>query len=128
MSNQSLSGFRRLLRSARVVFGGDAFAFANAKIQLKAEFRKNSHVSDVKQLNELYKGIDEVDEMLRFNIVQGSLNNHGNYAVDLSREETQVAIESGQVHPHGMPIEVIDKSVLGDASAIKIERTKNTKK
>lgn len=126
--SQSLSGFRRLMRSARVVFGSDAFAFQNAKMQLKAEFRKNSAVTDAKQLSELYKGIDEVDEMLRFNIVQGSMNDQGNYAVDLSREETQVAIESGQSQPHGMPIEVIDKSAMGDASVIKIEQTKNNKK
>ena len=28
---------------------------------------------------ELYKGIDEADEVLRFNIVQGQLNDKGNY-------------------------------------------------
>ncbi len=30
-------------------------------------------------LAELYKGIEEVDEMLKFNIVQGTLNNRGNF-------------------------------------------------
>jgi hypothetical protein len=34
-------------------------------------------------VEELYKGIEEVDEMLRFNIVQGKLNDRGNFGTSV---------------------------------------------
>lgn len=45
------------------------------------EFLKNKSVTDPDELNALFRGIDEVDEMLRFNVVQGALNVNGNYGM-----------------------------------------------
>ena len=45
------------------------------------EFLKNKSVTDPDELNALFRGIDEVDEMLRFNVVQGALNENGNYGM-----------------------------------------------
>lgn len=75
----SLQGFRRLIRSAQIAFKNDMSALKAAKIQLKSEFLKNKSISDVHEIQALLQGIDEVDEMLRFHIVQGSLNSRGNY-------------------------------------------------
>lgn len=75
----SISGYRRLLRSIGDAFKGDNFAIKNAKNKLKLEFLKNKTVVDVHELKELLTGVDEVDEMLRFNIVQGKLNEKGNF-------------------------------------------------
>ena len=75
----SLSGYRRLLKSATVLFRQDQFALINAKSELKSEFLKNKSITNAEELDILLRGIGEVDEMLRFNIVQGKLNENGNY-------------------------------------------------
>jgi len=110
MTSRGLAGYRRLLRSAGRVFKGDTFALAQARLSLREEFKKNSGVSDADALKELYQGIDEVDEMLRFNIVQGKLNkDKATFEVKLSSEEHKVTIEEAQKDPHGPTIERIDK-------------------
>ena len=75
----SVSGYRRLLKSASLLFNKDKYALINAKIELKAEFLKNRGVVDPVDLSALLRGIEEIDEMLRFNVVQGALNEKGNY-------------------------------------------------
>lgn len=72
-------GYRRLVKSAAVTFSKDQFAFVSAKKELRIEFLKNKDVSDPVDLAGLLRGIDEIDEMLRFNVVQGVLNENGNY-------------------------------------------------
>jgi complex III assembly factor LYRM7 len=124
----AVHGFRRLLRSAVTVFGSDVYAVQAARAQLKEEFRKQSHVTEVKELKQLFAGIEEVDEMLRFNIVQGSLNERGNYDVDLTREETRTVLEAGKDLPLGVEMNPVDKSILGDASQIKIDKTSGSGK
>ena len=81
----SLSGYRKLLKSATVLFRQDQFALINAKSELRSEFLKNKSITNSEELDILLRGIAEVDEMLRFNIVQGKLNENGNY---------------GKPHPH----------------------------
>jgi hypothetical protein len=76
-----MKGYRRLLKTVQVVFKGDHHALHQGRKQLREEFQKNRFVTDADELAELYGGIDEVDEMLRFNIVQGKLNDKGNYEV-----------------------------------------------
>lgn len=75
----SLAGYRRLLKSASLLFREDHFALVNAKSELKSEFLKNKSVTSAEDLKALLRGIEEVDEMLRFNVVQGKLNKNGNY-------------------------------------------------
>lgn len=120
----ALSGYRRLLRTAKKVFDQDHYAISQAKIKLREEFLKNAHVENEKELTELYKGIDEVDEMLRFNIVQGKLNERGNYEMKIS-EENQVAVEASQDLLGGAQLEPIDISRVG--KSVKINRVSNRK-
>ena len=47
-------------------------------------------------------------------------------AVDLSNEH-KVTVEAGQDDPHGTSIEVVDRSFIGDASAVRVESVKNKK-
>ena len=114
-----------MLRSVRFVFKQDVFAIQQAKIQLRAEFTKNSDVKDPDMLEALYKGVEEVDEMLRFNIVQGTMNERGNFDVDLSSEEKKTTVEAHKDLPHGVDLEPIDKSVSGKPEDVIIESTKN---
>ena len=128
MSLVARSGFRRILRSAKLAFAGDTFALKQASVQLKEEFLRNSDVTDKSSLKELYKGVDEVDEMLRFNIVQGQMNEKGNFNVDLAtREEHRVVLESGKDQPHGVDISPIDQSSVGDADKVVLTKTKGSK-
>lgn len=76
-----MQGYRRLLRSARHVFRGDVYAMDQARKQLREEFLRHKDVTNETELAELQKGIEEADEMLRFSIVQGRLNDRGNYEV-----------------------------------------------
>lgn len=123
----ALGGFRRLLKSASVVFGGDAFALGQAKAQLREEFRRNRNVQDPGELQQLLQGIKEVDEMLRFNIVQGARNSRGNFEVKLAQPEHQVTIEAGQDRPHGVDIAPIDQSILGSPESVVVTRSKGSK-
>jgi hypothetical protein len=125
MSALGLSSYRKILRSVHFVFKNDMFAIQQAKMQLRAEFMKNSSVTDPDALEVLYKGVDEVDEMLRFNIVQGTMNERGNFDVDLSSEEKKTTVEAHQDLPHGVDLEPIDKSVTGKSGDVVIQTTKN---
>jgi complex III assembly factor LYRM7 len=124
----AVHGFRRLLKVAVQVFGEDVYAIQAARTQLKEEFRKQSHITEKSELKQLFAGMEEVEEMLRFNIVQGRMNDHGNYDVDLSREETQTVLEQGKDLPQGVEFTNVDKSALGDSNQIIIEKTKGKKK
>lgn len=83
-STRATSGFRRLLRAARAAFKDDSKAIKLAKIQLKQEFLRNKDISNPNALNELFKGVDEAEELLSFQIVQGKKNVRGNYGWFLS--------------------------------------------
>jgi len=123
----AVAGFRRLLRSAKLVFRADAFALSQAREQLRSEFRKHAQVSDAVELQQLLRGIDEVDEMLRFNIVQGTRNDRGNFEVRLEQPEHQVTLASGHDDPHGVDIAPIDKALLGDSASVTVTKTKGSK-
>ncbi len=68
------------------------------------------------------RGIEEADEVLRFNIVQGSLNTKGNYDVKMTSPSHHVTVEAGQCETHGPALEPIDLSILGDVSAVSIDK------
>jgi hypothetical protein len=109
----SRAGYRQLLRSARTAFSQDALALRESKKELKKHFFANEYVSDPNQLKELLMGIKDVDEMLRFNIVQATRNQEkGNFEVKLNPEH-QVTVDAGQVLPHGPELSPIDPSFIG---------------
>jgi hypothetical protein len=120
----ALAGYRRLLRTANVVFKNDVFAVTQAKVQLRAEFLKQKDVTDKAELTELFKGIDDVDEMLRFNIVQGTLNERGNYDMKIT-EENQVTVGANQDLPGGAQLEPVDASRVG--GEVTVEKVQNRK-
>ena len=82
MSLRAVHSYRRLLRSVQKTFGNDKYALKNARIELKKEFVKSKNVTNSNELDELYKGVEEVDEMLNFHLVQASLNQRGNYGMN----------------------------------------------
>jgi len=124
----AVRGFRKLLKTACVVFKDDSDAIEAARDTLKEEFRKQAHITDKKHLQEMFAGIEEVEQMLRFNIVQGKINERGNFDVDLSREETQVVLDAGRDLPQGVEFTPVDPSALGQASMVTVTKTKASSK
>ncbi len=64
-----------------MAFKNDVVANKLAIQQLKVEFLKNKGITDETELNSLYRGIDEAEEMLMFHIVQGRKKDSGNYGI-----------------------------------------------
>lgn len=73
------SGYRKLLKSACVLFKQDDYALNNFKKVLREEFVKNKMVVDPLLLVQCSKDIEEADELLRFRLVQGKKNERGNF-------------------------------------------------
>jgi complex III assembly factor LYRM7 len=78
-----LGGYRRLLRSSRALFRGDAPVLAAARAELRAQFVAHASATEPELLRELLRGIDEAEELLRHNLVQGRINARGNVEVAL---------------------------------------------
>ena len=83
----SVAGYRRILRSVSFAFKGDRLAIKQAKIQLKSEFLKNAKSTN---LAVHMQEIAELDEMLRFHIVQGKKSEQGNFGMVLSSARVMV--------------------------------------
>jgi hypothetical protein len=76
--------YRRLLKSAEYAFRGDLRTLQAAKIQLREKFVENKSVTDPEVLKNCYFDVDDIDNMLRFHLVQGKRNERGNYGMLLS--------------------------------------------
>lgn len=76
----SLAGYRRLIRRINITFAGDHKAIVNAKIQLKAAFMENRNST---ALETHKQEIEEIDEFLRFHIVQAAKSVRGNFGRSL---------------------------------------------
>ena len=74
------AAFRRLMRARAALFRDDAYALRESRLKLREEFGAQAGVSDAAQVAELLRGADEVEELLRENVVQGRLNERDNYA------------------------------------------------
>jgi hypothetical protein len=68
-----------LLRSIGVAFKNDTYAIQQAKQKVKEEFVKHKDIRDKDELKLLLENAFELDELLRFNIVQGQRTQSGNY-------------------------------------------------
>lgn len=77
----ALGAYRTLLRAQRQVFGGDAVALEGARAQTRAEFAKYRDESDPERISTLIADALDTAEFMRLHIVQGTLNERGNYAV-----------------------------------------------
>lgn len=79
-----LSGYRRLFRARKNLFGGDDRAMQESRVSIKTEFMKHPTATGV-HLEGLLTMIDEAEDMLRNHIVRGELNQEtGNYRTCLS--------------------------------------------
>mmetsp|Transcript_4118 Transcript_4118/g.7873 ORF Transcript_4118/g.7873 Transcript_4118/m.7873 type:complete len:128 (+) Transcript_4118:30-413(+) len=84
-----LGGYRRLLRASRELFAGDRVALASSRVELRKNFLKHESETDPKVLQQLLTDIDEVETMMRENMLQAKLNERGNYEVELKVVPTE---------------------------------------
>ncbi|KAI2504430.1 hypothetical protein MHU86_10019 [Fragilaria crotonensis] len=121
-AGRAISGYRRLFRARNKLFQGDIRALAESKIAIRAEFEKNRVVSDPHHLEGLLVMIDEAEDMMLHGIVQGKLNEHGNYEVKVKAEH---ADSGGPV----TTVEPITSSTVDKMSGVKpnVEITKTQK-
>ena len=119
-------GYRRLLRSAGVAFRGDGQALSLAKVKLRESFYENRNVSDPTTLQQMSKDVEDIDDMLRFHIVQGVKGNEGRFEVRFT-EENKTAIEAEQgKSPFGPELEPIDRGYIGRDVKINHSKTKKS--
>lgn len=76
-----LAGYRRLLRARQQLFQGDTTALGASRLAIRDEFLKNQTApTDGDHFEGLLTMVDEAEDMLRHQIVQGVLHpESGNY-------------------------------------------------
>ncbi len=79
MASLYKQSYRRLLKSAEYAFRNDTRTLLAAKIQLREKFVESKYETDSAALKQCYFDVDDIDNMLRFHIVQGVKNEQGNY-------------------------------------------------
>ena len=86
---QVLSGYRRLLRASRALFGEDTYAMQMFQVQAREEYEKDRGVTDPNKIRELMKKTEEAEEFLRTSFVQGRKNERGNYEVKIDGSKVE---------------------------------------
>ncbi|CAM9832044.1 unnamed protein product [Pylaiella littoralis] len=84
LRREVLGGYKRLMRVRLIAFKDDSTMLEASKVQLRVEFNKNKAVTDPSKIAGLLKGVNEVEDMLKYNIAQARLNERGNYAVNVA--------------------------------------------
>jgi len=69
-----LSGYRRLFRAQKKLFGEDYYAQKQAKVAIRDHFEQNRSVTDMEKLKDMIQQIDDAEDMLLHGIAQGKLN------------------------------------------------------
>jgi hypothetical protein len=96
---RAISGYRRLFRARNKLFAGDVRALAESRLAIRAEFDKNLTVGDPSHLEGLLVMIDEAEDMMLHGIVQGSLNERGNYGAYHSNQ-SEIREVVTPMYPH----------------------------
>ena len=73
--------FLNLLRTCRSTFKGDAFMLQQSVAEIKSHFRKNAHLTDPDAIQHALKDGQEAADFIKTYIIQGVLNERGNYVV-----------------------------------------------
>mmetsp|Transcript_16990 Transcript_16990/g.36986 ORF Transcript_16990/g.36986 Transcript_16990/m.36986 type:complete len:132 (+) Transcript_16990:122-517(+) len=78
-----LWGYARLIRASRKLFGEDRVAYKASLVEIRSNFEKHRDVRDAALIEERLEDIDDVEDMMLNNLVQGKRNDRGNYKVDI---------------------------------------------
>mmetsp|Transcript_35318 Transcript_35318/g.79685 ORF Transcript_35318/g.79685 Transcript_35318/m.79685 type:complete len:128 (-) Transcript_35318:189-572(-) len=84
-----IQGYRRLLRARLVAFQGDTLALNKSQEAIRQAFVEHRCETDGEKIRDLLRGVDQAEEMLKFHILQGKLNEQGNYSVPIPKEKAE---------------------------------------
>lgn len=104
-----MAAYRRLLRATATVFRGDVEALQESRSKIRTEFFANRDVSDPEKLKQLYADVADLDQFLRENIVQGTLNERGNYGFKLAAGQSSESCADA-IRPAGAAVEDEEKA------------------
>ncbi|KAI5077984.1 hypothetical protein GOP47_0007808 [Adiantum capillus-veneris] len=85
--------FRGLLRARRKCFAGDLLMLKESRSQIRASFDQNRQVSDPSRLDQLFLEGQEAIHVFTNLIVQGKLNERGNYEIKPRMEHAGSTLE-----------------------------------
>jgi complex III assembly factor LYRM7 len=71
LRGQVLGGYRRLLRASRQAFCGDEYAIQQARVALREHVFTNKNEANSKVIVEMLHAMEDAENMLLHNIVQG---------------------------------------------------------
>eukprot|EP00587_Corethron_hystrix_P013836 CAMPEP_0113329554 /NCGR_PEP_ID=MMETSP0010_2-20120614/20972_1 /TAXON_ID=216773 ORGANISM="Corethron hystrix, Strain 308" /NCGR_SAMPLE_ID=MMETSP0010_2 /ASSEMBLY_ACC=CAM_ASM_000155 /LENGTH=143 /DNA_ID=CAMNT_0000191671 /DNA_START=55 /DNA_END=486 /DNA_ORIENTATION=- /assembly_acc=CAM_ASM_000155 len=105
------SGYRKILRARSSLFGRDVSALRQSAVIIRQEFDKNKHVTDIDEARNQVNMIDECIEMLKYGIVQGELNDRGNYAVKIDPERSAVTRNDDRIDVEPIDSETVKPKI-----------------
>lgn len=76
-----LSLFRKLHRTGQRVFRGDEKALKAGRQRINDEFKSKRHVDDINSISELIKYGEDVEELLRTQVIQAQQKVDGNFGM-----------------------------------------------
>mmetsp|Transcript_27183 Transcript_27183/g.87850 ORF Transcript_27183/g.87850 Transcript_27183/m.87850 type:complete len:124 (+) Transcript_27183:42-413(+) len=78
-SAAGLAAYRKLLRTRGTVFRGDDYAMRQTRDEIRRHFEENRGEADGERLAALFRDVDDVEDLLRNNVVQARQNDRGNF-------------------------------------------------
>ena len=96
-SSVGLASYRGLLRAARTTFAGDAFALSEARHELRAQFEAGRGLAG-EAAQEALEAARDAEDFLRNNVSQASINDRGNFHVQLDDPQTTEKIAVSDKH------------------------------
>ena len=80
-----------------MAFQGDALALEKSQEAIRAGFEMNRAATAESEIKEHLRGVAQAVEMLQFNVLQGKLNERGNYAVDIRPEQASFHSDADKI-------------------------------
>lgn len=88
MKSRVFACYKGLLRARQHAFRGDSNALALSYQAIRKEFENNRAVTETAKINELLQLGDDVATVVRNGIIQGELNEAGNYRLRIPEGAT----------------------------------------
>mmetsp|Transcript_22651 Transcript_22651/g.70347 ORF Transcript_22651/g.70347 Transcript_22651/m.70347 type:complete len:113 (-) Transcript_22651:79-417(-) len=102
--------YRELLRSSRAAFKGDQVMVAGARDQIREKFQERRGETDSEAIKGMLQEGKETADFLRSYVVQGVLNERGNYEMKL---ESHHAEGADKIHAEEALPEVVNAGGCG---------------
>mmetsp|Transcript_39400 Transcript_39400/g.47798 ORF Transcript_39400/g.47798 Transcript_39400/m.47798 type:complete len:107 (-) Transcript_39400:196-516(-) len=84
-AKEALSLYRGLMRVCRKTFAGDQATYSAALLELRNKYRESLYETDPQAIEARLAEGREVIEFMGGHVVQGALNDQGNYAIKLEK-------------------------------------------